>query len=404
MSGISPLHKKRDDLLECISVISFHVDKYEKSGFGRDVELLKKYKIRIDDIWNQVTDVQKEIVDVNKEEPTDLPDAQQKYSALVERLTNLIDNVRLSPIPATSSDVSPAVTRQISMESPIIPIPIFDGTIENWKSFYDVFHATVDQNNQLTSVEKFRYLQSFLTKKAAKSIESLVGTENNYSNAIAILKEKFHCPPQICLRHWNEILKYPKLTKETPEAIQSLIDTVNVHLRMLKNLGQAITSDIVIIGVVLSKLSPETVHQWELTLPDSSFPSYLHLLDFLRKRANCIMYSIANAKKVAMKQNRAQQKAPLDQIYIAMNVTPQCPICGGPHTIYNCNTFLAKSIRDRITAARKALICTNCLRKGHFSPQCFAIGSCRVCGQHHHTLLHLYKTEFKPQLGIKKQT
>lgn len=394
MSEISSLQKKRDDLLESISDISLRVDEYEESG-GCNADLLKTYKKKIDDAWNQVTVAQKELEDVNEEKPTDLDGVQEKYCALEERLTKLIDSVALSlTLTPINSGVSSAVSRPMSIKLPILQIPTFDGTIENWSSFYQIFHVTIDQNDELTSVEKLYYLRALLTGKAAKCIESLGSSENDYSSAIATLKERFHYPGYICLRHWNEILKYPKLTKETPEAIGNLIDRINMHLRMLRNLGQPITSDVVIIGVLLSKLSPKTIHEWELTLPDKNLPSYSHLLDFLKSRANCNMF--VHAKGGALKQHpRLQRDAPRRYTNIATNYTPKCPICREPHKIWDCNIFIAKPIRERITTVTKISLCANCLRKGHRSTECVAFGRCRVCGLRHHTLLHLHKTEFK---------
>ena len=402
MSEISSIHKKRDYLIECISNISVHVDEFEKSG-GCNADLLQIYKKRIDDAWSQVTVAQEELADVNKEEPTDLTEAQQKYRALVERLTKLIDNARLSTIstPIFSGVSPPAIARTTTIKLPAIQLPTFDGTIENWNSFYHIFHVTIDQNNELTAVEKLYYLRSLLTGRAAKSIDSLGSTENDYSNAMAILKEKFHYPGYICLRHWNEILKHPKLTQETPEAIGNLIDRVNIHLRMLKNLGQPITSDVVIIGVLLTKLSANTIHQWELTLPDKNLPSYTHLLDFLRTRTNRTMFATANSKGGAPKQYpRLQKGVPRSYTNTAVHFASTCPICGEPHKIWNCNIFMTKPVRERITITKKALLCTNCLRKGHVSGKCFAVGNCRVCRQRHHTLLHLYKTEIKTRTTI----
>lgn len=396
MSEISSLHQKRDDLIKCITVIWHHVEECEKY-YGHDVDVLKIYKERIDDAWSQITVVQKELADVDKEEPTVLANVQQKYHNLVERLTNLIGSARLSPASTpTGSGVSIAVTEPTSLKLPTIRMPTFDGTIENWSSFYDIFRATIDQNNELEPVEKLYYLRSLLTGKAARSIESLGSTENDYSNAIAILKKQFHYPHNICLRHWNEILRYPKLITETPETIGNLINTVNIHLRMLKNLGHPITSDVVIIGVLQSKLSPKTIHEWELTLPDKNLASYSHLLDFLRKRANCTTLATVDEDRGASRQHHCpEQDAPQSHTNNVTHFTPRCPICGEPHKIWNCDVFIAKPVRGRIAAAKKSSLCTNCLRKGHISSQCFAVRNCRVCGQHHHTLLHLGKTEFE---------
>ena len=124
MSEISSIHKKRDYLIECISNISVHVDEFEKSG-GCNADLLQIYKKRIDDAWSQVTVAQEELADVNKEEPTDLTEAQQKYRALVERLTKLIDNARLSTIstPIFSGVSPPAIARTTTIKLPAIQLP-----------------------------------------------------------------------------------------------------------------------------------------------------------------------------------------------------------------------------------------------------------------------------------------
>lgn len=386
MSGISSFRKKRDDLIKYITLISRYIDEFEKNH-GRNAKILEEYKESLDDAWNALGVVYKEVVDVNNEEPMELADAQQKYCTLAKRLTKHINGLQLS---ASSSGVSLEVTHPMTLKLPTIRMPTFDGTIENWSSFYDVFHATIDQNNELKPVEKLHYLRSLLTERAAKSIESLGNTEDDYSNAIAILKETFHYPHELCLRHWNQILKYPKLKKETPDAIENLISAVNMNLEMMKNLGHPITSDVVIIGVLLFKLDSKTIDDWELSLPNKNLASYSQLLDFLRERANCTMVDTAEAERGALQQHHhLQQDAPLYHANTMKHYTPRCPVCGEPHRIWNCDIFRAKSVIERIEIVNRSVLCANCLCKGHMPSQCFIIRKCYVCGERHHTLLHL---------------
>jgi hypothetical protein len=80
---------------------------------------------------------------------------------------------------------------------------MFDGTVEEWESFYDTFISTIDRNEKLTSVQKYYYLRSSVTGKVARSIQSLDVTESNYFIATNVLKENFDCHRQVCMHHWD---------------------------------------------------------------------------------------------------------------------------------------------------------------------------------------------------------
>ena len=103
-----------------------------------------------------------------------------------------------------------------------------------------------------------------------------------------VLKEKFDCNLQICMRHWDLIFDYPKITKETPEAIDDLIETVKVNLQALEKLGDPVTSNAVLLKLFTSKLPSAIIRKWQRRLPDKKMRtwSYTHLVDFLKTRTN----------------------------------------------------------------------------------------------------------------------
>lgn len=49
------------------------------------------------------------------------------------------------------------------------------------------------------------------------------------------------------------IFDYPKITKETPEAVDDFLETVKVNLQALEKLGEPITSNVVLIKLFTSK-------------------------------------------------------------------------------------------------------------------------------------------------------
>jgi hypothetical protein len=285
-----------------------------------------------------------------------------------------------------------------AIKLPEMHLPTFDGTMEHWHSFYDSFLSTIDRSEQLTPVQKFQYLRTSLTGKAARTIQSLDITELNYPIALDTLENKFNCHRQVCMRHWDLLLDYPEITVETPEALDDFIETVKINLQALEKLGEPVTSNVVLLRLFTRKLPSAIIHKWQRTLLDKKMPSYTHLLDFLKTRTNGdrISHSKIVKRKAPDSHNRHRQTAPRTHTFATTRRTLVCPACEGSHAIWNCNVFKAKPIKNRIATAKRASLCTNCLTKGHSVAQCSA-GSCRICGLRHHTYLHRGQSSEKSQ-------
>ena len=50
----------------------------------------------------------------------------------------------------------------------------FYGDVVLWSGFWDQLSSAIDKNEDLSEIEKFNYLKSFLSGKAEKVIEGLV--------------------------------------------------------------------------------------------------------------------------------------------------------------------------------------------------------------------------------------
>jgi ABC-type sulfate transport system substrate-binding protein len=172
--------------------------------------------------------------------------------------------------------------------------------------------STVDHNENLSPVKKFQYLRAAVTGKAARSIQMLEVTDANYSIAFNLLKEKFDYHCRIYMRHWDLIKNYPKIAEETSEAVEDLLKTFKVNLEALDKIGKPITSNIVIIDLLSSKLPSSLIRKWQRTLPNKRMPSYTHLMDFLQTRANSddIQPRSHKTKGSSQKSSRHRQHQP----------------------------------------------------------------------------------------------
>ncbi|XP_033363319.1 uncharacterized protein LOC117241540, partial [Bombus vosnesenskii] len=322
--------------------------------------------ILLDDAWKQYRLLQEELEDLGEIGDARVSEVTDTYDDLVVRIHTLMDDT-----PASSS-------KSQGSESSNVAEPTSDS-----------FLSTIDRSKRLTSVQKFHYLRSSLTGKAARSIQSLSLTESNYAIAVDVLKEKFDCHRQICMRHLDLLFDYPKIVKETPEAIDDFLETVKINIQALENLGDPITSNTVLLKFLTWKLPPAIIRKWQCTLPDKKLPSYTHLIDFLQTRTNGDRTSsaVTATKRASEPPNRQRPSAPRSHAVTMTLESPVCPDCRRQHELRNCDVFKAKSPKERLDIAKRASLCTNSLGKGHALNQCSA-GSCRICKQRHHTYLH----------------
>jgi hypothetical protein len=292
------------------------------------------------------------------------------YVANHARLTTLTDRNRSSTLSTPSKSESETNSEVIAIKLPEIHLPTFDGTIEEWNSFYDTFVSTIDRNEKLTPVQKYHYLRSSVTGKAARSIQSLDITESNYSIAINVLSEKFDCHRQICMRHWHLIRDYLKISKETSDAIDDFLETIKLNLKALEKLGEPVTSNVILIDLFTSKLLSSTIRKWHHTLPDKRMPSYTHLIDSLTARANGDQPNTRSkeTKESSYQRPSHRHNSSRGQTFTTTKRTWTCHICRGPHDIKNCQFFRAKPAETRVELIKEASLCTNCLGKGHHYP------------------------------------
>jgi len=73
----------------------------------------------------------------------------------------------------------------------------FDGDLQQWQEYWDVFDASVHQQENLPPATKFNYLTSTLKGPAAMAISGIPANNDNYKVALKLLKEKFGRPEKI---------------------------------------------------------------------------------------------------------------------------------------------------------------------------------------------------------------
>lgn len=150
---------------------------------------------------------------------------------------------------------SPSTLAQIRPKLPKLILSKFKGNVTEWTGFWDSFKVAVHENPQLSEIDKFNYLHSLLEGAAARAIQGLTLTSDNYKSAIDILQERFGKTQQIITSHIDELLKVPSCTSDRASSLRYVYDKISIHVRGLASLGvSADQYGSLLIPIIMDKL------------------------------------------------------------------------------------------------------------------------------------------------------
>ena len=86
---------------------------------------------------------------------------------------------------------STPVERRNKVNLPKLVVKMFYGDPIYWPEFIVTFTVAIHENTDLTDVERFTYLKSYVSGEAERCMEGLTLTSINYEHALNILKERF---------------------------------------------------------------------------------------------------------------------------------------------------------------------------------------------------------------------
>ena len=147
-------------------------------------------------------------------------------------------------------------TSQAKMKLPKLTLLKFRGDVTKWKSFWDSFRSAIHDNQDISEVDKFNYLNSVLEGSVVRAIAGLSLT--NYEHAVQILQDRFGKTQQIITAHMDELIKITQYQNDRPSSLRYVYDQISVHTRGLAFLG--VSSDqyrSLLIPITMNKLPSE---------------------------------------------------------------------------------------------------------------------------------------------------
>ena len=137
----------------------------------------------------------------------------------------------------SQGDGLPLASAIMTPKLPKLVLQKFNGDITKFRTFWDRFDSSVNKNPNISPVDKFNCLQGLLEGPAARVIQGLPLTEENYNVALKLLEERFGNTQQIISMHMDDLLQLPTCSVTKPAELRLILDKVSVNVRGIESLG-----------------------------------------------------------------------------------------------------------------------------------------------------------------------
>ena len=226
LKQLTRLKARLSSVEESISSISSDAD---------DACLLKQHEEQLSEFKKELGDVQTSLLSLDLE---DEDEVLQLQSAVERTIFDCSLNIKKLLHTQVNASLSPDAR---GVKLPKLDVPMFNGDILCWKTFWEQFCISVHNRSTLSNSEKLVYLQYALEDGTAKcAIEGLSRSGEHYAEAIDSLKSQYDRPRLIHQTHVHMILETPNFKDGSGKELHRLHDTVQQHLRALKALGHGL--------------------------------------------------------------------------------------------------------------------------------------------------------------------
>ena len=314
---------------------------------------------------------------------------------------------------------------------PKLELTQFSGQIENWRTYYNLFVASVHNSPHLKEVEKFQYLLGSLSGEALDLIKSLDITTENYTVAWNLLCKRYQSTRRHIFFHYAGLLDLPEI-KENKQ-VHSLLAKVREHTQALDALGHGTeTFDGVLVTILSRKISPKLWRRLEDHRgTNTDYPKLKEIISFLEKEAAYADDLITSRKEGAdvssnssknASKNSSNKGGPKALVTTAKDnsqnsskkeknsgqnsnnnnqrTSDPCALCSEPHKLYQCLKFRDMKSHQRIELVKSRKLCERCLSGFHSTENCNKDYRCIACDGPHNTWLHPPQPTPTPEIPL----
>ncbi|XP_068204637.1 uncharacterized protein [Palaemon carinicauda] len=276
------------------------------------------------------------------------------------------------------------VTQTVNVSLPKLkplPLPTFEGEVQEYASYRELFTIHVDRRADLDDVSKFTYLLGTLGRDPLRIVKSLSVTAANYKIALDLLDKQYGNVHQtlVILHRKLANIFVPSLN---PVELKRFRFELTIIIKQIKRLSSNDIGHGMVMSLINQKLSEGKLFR--------KVVEHLRKCDYtLDEFFDAINFIIQMLEDDALQRGDKFEPDKRVDVSVIVKSKPvqnnSCLFCNEWHLPHGCRRVTDVAARRRILL-RKGL-CFNCINSGHQSDKCHVPNSCKNCSGNHNTAI-----------------
>ena len=174
----------------------------------------------------------------------DIISRDDKLQLTLTKLERNLNKVNIGLSSVHSSSVTDGHNQNdVKVRLPKLTLKNFNGDVANWPSFWDQYDSAIHQKQNVSDIDKFTYLKSYLCDSANFVISALALTLENYKDAIDLLRQQYANPQVLINAHMKKFVSLNNVESvHEVKGLRKLFNTVESSIRNLKTLKVEVNS------------------------------------------------------------------------------------------------------------------------------------------------------------------
>ncbi|XP_055932080.1 uncharacterized protein LOC129962358 [Argiope bruennichi] len=286
---------------------------------------------------------------------------------------------------------TPAI-QSYTVKLPTIKLEPFNGDVELWQSFWEQFQSFVDNNPNLSVIDKHVFLRGYLQDEPKRLVDGISIIADTYEAIKKLLMDKYGDKNRIIQAHLDFLENLTPIRNLSPTSLNEVFIECNRRLQALRALGEDVNSYGRILTPKILRAFPDDIcRRWIIFAKRQKISEgdITKLIQFLSEEVEGALTTLKIRGEQSVQYDFKPSTA---NLYVnSKNTTtikkrsPFCAICDtNGHWPQDCNIVTDIDIRkQKLKNSNRCFLCTN---RGHNVNNCPRKDKarCYKCKKRHH--------------------
>jgi len=221
-------------------------------------------------------------------------EAESHYVAAKSKINELLNKEHVTE---SAGNKTCCYNETQSSELSKVIIPEFDGNINKWEDFRDMFISVIHKDQRIPPIKKIHYLKGCLKSDASGVISRMELSAENYETAWELVVQRYDNPQRRLESDIHNLFETEPLTETWVEGIGVAMDSVHQLMRSLSKLEDF--KDSIFLYALKRRFDAVTKQHWARVRSNTKIPKYEDLKTFLTQWMSSLETETVRTRKAS---------------------------------------------------------------------------------------------------------